>query len=95
MLLQSELPVGAAVAPEGRSLSAAGPVGWNPFEEPPFSQVADDPAFSQMTEDHIFGAEFDRIKRGSQTSKIILFLRMLLFSSFYIEKSMFVFEKVM
>ncbi|XP_054273347.1 BMP-2-inducible protein kinase-like [Macrosteles quadrilineatus] len=64
----SELPVGAAVAPEGRSLSAAGPVGWNPFEEPPFSQVADDPAFSQMTEDHIFGAEFDRIKRGSQTS---------------------------
>uniref|UniRef100_A0A1B6FIX0 Protein kinase domain-containing protein n=1 Tax=Cuerna arida TaxID=1464854 RepID=A0A1B6FIX0_9HEMI len=55
----SELPVGAAVAPEGRSLSAAGPQGWNPFEDPPFSQ---------MTEDHIFGAEFDRIKRGSQSS---------------------------
>lgn len=34
---------------------------WNPFEDPPFSQ---------MTEDHIFDAEFDAIRqRGSQTSK--------------------------
>jgi len=34
---------------------------WNPFEDPT--------PFSQMTEDHIFGAEFDKIREGSQTSK--------------------------
>lgn len=34
---------------------------WNPFEEPPFSH---------MTEDHIFGAEFDKIRKGSQSSKL-------------------------
>lgn len=33
---------------------------WNPFEDPPFSQ---------MSEDHIFGAEFDKIRQeGSQSS---------------------------
>lgn len=68
-LWQSELPVGTAVAPEGRSLSAAGPPkpGWNPFEEPPFTQTTD--------EDHIFGAEFDKIKRGSQSSKYFYTLK--------------------
>ena len=34
---------------------------WNPFN--------DAQPFSQMSEDHIFGAEFDRIRRGSQSSK--------------------------
>lgn len=35
---------------------------WNPFE--------DRTPFSQMTEDHIFGAEFDKIRReGSQNSE--------------------------
>lgn len=44
---------------EGRSLSAD--VGaWNPFE--------DVQPFNQLTEDHIFGAEFDKIRRGSNTS---------------------------
>ncbi|KAK5640382.1 hypothetical protein RI129_011193 [Pyrocoelia pectoralis] len=43
---------------DNRSLSAD-IADWNPFEEPPFSQ---------MTEDHIFGAEFDKIRRGSQSS---------------------------
>ncbi|XP_049819668.1 AP2-associated protein kinase 1 isoform X2 [Aethina tumida] len=42
---------------DGRSLSAD-VADWNPFEEPPFGQ---------MTEDHIFGAEFDKIRRGSQS----------------------------
>lgn len=53
------------IPPEGRSLSAAGPADWNPFEDPA--------PFSQMTEDHIFGAEFDKIKRGSQSSKKTFF----------------------
>lgn len=40
---------------------------WNPFE--------DRTPFSQMTEDHIFGAEFDKIRReGSQNSKLYLSL---------------------
>ncbi|KAJ9576666.1 hypothetical protein L9F63_025436, partial [Diploptera punctata] len=43
----------------GRSLSAD-IADWNPFE--------DSTPFSQMTEDHIFGAEFDKIRRGSQSS---------------------------
>jgi AP2-associated kinase len=47
-----------AAAGPGRSLSAD-VADWNPFEEPPFSQ---------MSEDHIFGAEFDKIRRGSQSS---------------------------
>lgn len=34
---------------------------WNPFN--------DMTPFSQMSEDHIFGAEFDKIRRGSQSSK--------------------------
>lgn len=50
------------VAADSRSLSAD-MSDWNPFEEPPFSQ---------MTEDHIFGQEFDRIRRGgSQSSKFL------------------------
>lgn len=45
--------------PDNRSLSAD--IGdWNPFGEAPFNQ---------LTEDHIFGAEFDKIRRGSQSSK--------------------------
>ena len=36
---------------------------WNPFN--------DMQPFSQMSEDHIFGAEFDRIRRGSQSSKYL------------------------
>lgn len=48
---------------DNRSLSAD-VADWNPFEEPPFSQ---------MTEDHIFGAEFDKIRRGSQSSKNIFY----------------------
>ncbi|KAB0791983.1 hypothetical protein PPYR_13944 [Photinus pyralis] len=43
---------------DNRSLSAD-IADWNPFEDPPFSQ---------MTEDHIFGAEFDKIRKGSQSS---------------------------
>ncbi|GLH05540.1 Putative glycogen synthase kinase-3 homolog [Gryllus bimaculatus] len=43
----------------GRSLSAD-IADWNPFE--------DSTPFSQLTEDHIFGAEFDKIRRGSQSS---------------------------
>lgn len=31
---------------------------WNPFEE--------DASFSEITEDHIFGAEFDKIRKYSQ-----------------------------
>lgn len=39
---------------------------WNPFE--------DRTPFSQMTEDHIFGAEFDKIRReGSQNSNYFFF----------------------
>lgn len=59
-MFQNELPVGGVGVYEERSLSAVGPVGWNPFEGPPLSQMA---------EDHLFGAEFDKIKRGSQSSK--------------------------
>nr|XP_023024483.1 uncharacterized protein LOC111512577 [Leptinotarsa decemlineata] len=46
------------LGPDSRSLSAD-VADWNPFEETPFSQ---------MTEDHIFGAEFDKIRRGSGSS---------------------------
>ncbi|XP_071440568.1 uncharacterized protein Nak [Hetaerina americana] len=45
--------------PGARSLSAD-IADWNPFE--------DGTPFSLMTEDHIFGAEFDKIRRGSQSS---------------------------
>ncbi|KAL0127978.1 hypothetical protein PUN28_003317 [Cardiocondyla obscurior] len=44
---------------EGRSLSAD-VAAWNPFE--------DVQPFNQLTEDHLFGAEFDKIRRGSNTS---------------------------
>lgn len=44
---------------ENRSLSAD-VAAWNPFE--------DVQPFSQLTEDHIFGAEFDKIRRGSNSS---------------------------
>ncbi|KAJ8919930.1 hypothetical protein NQ315_006459 [Exocentrus adspersus] len=54
----STTDVSHPMAPDSRSLSAD-VEGWNPFEETPFSQ---------MTEDHIFGAEFDKIRRGSQSS---------------------------
>lgn len=55
------------VGPDNRSLSAD-VADWNPFEEPPFSQ---------MSEDHIFGAEFDKIRRGSQSSMYEINLRRL------------------
>lgn len=48
------------IAADNRSLSAD-IADWNPFGEPPFSH---------MTEDHIFGAEFDKIRKGSQSSKL-------------------------
>lgn len=48
-----------APAPDVRSMSAD-IADWNPFEEAPFNQ---------LTEDHLFGAEFDKIRRGSQSSK--------------------------
>ena len=35
---------------------------WNPFD--------DSSPFNQMNEDHLFGAEFDKIRRGSQSSKL-------------------------
>ncbi|RZB58835.1 serine/threonine-protein kinase HSL1 [Asbolus verrucosus] len=54
----STADVNHPMAPDSRSLSAD-VADWNPFEEPPFSQ---------MTEDHIFGEEFDKIRRGSQSS---------------------------
>ncbi|XP_046465129.1 AP2-associated protein kinase 1 isoform X2 [Neodiprion pinetum] len=44
---------------DGRSLSAD-VAAWNPFE--------DTQPFNQLTEDHIFGAEFDKIRRGSNSS---------------------------
>ncbi|XP_011501176.1 PREDICTED: probable serine/threonine-protein kinase nek3 [Ceratosolen solmsi marchali] len=44
---------------EIRSLSAD-IAAWNPFE--------DVQPFNQLTEDHIFGAEFDKIRRGSKSS---------------------------
>ncbi|XP_039277735.1 serine/threonine-protein kinase ppk29 [Nilaparvata lugens] len=53
---------GGGAAGEGRSISAAGPTGWNPFEEPSST------AFTHITEDNFFGAEFDKIQRGSQSS---------------------------
>lgn len=34
---------------------------WNPFDDPS--------PFCQLNEDHLFGAEFDKIRRGSQSSK--------------------------
>lgn len=43
---------------------------WNPFE--------DTVAFGKMTEDHIFGQEFDKIRRGSQSSKYIVTLVIIL-----------------
>ncbi|XP_076628344.1 numb-associated kinase isoform X2 [Colletes latitarsis] len=49
----------SVIATEGRSLSAD-VAAWNPFE--------DVEPFNQLTEDHIFGAEFDKIRRGSNTS---------------------------
>jgi hypothetical protein len=59
-LIQGELS--NAVTAGGRSLSAD-IADWNPFE--------DSTPFSLMTEDHIFGAEFDKIRRGSQSSKCL------------------------
>ncbi len=35
---------------------------WNPFD--------DSSPFNQLNEDHLFGAEFDKIRRGSQSSKL-------------------------
>ncbi|CAG9860546.1 unnamed protein product [Phyllotreta striolata] len=54
----SSTDVSRSKGTESRSLSAD-VADWNPFEEPPFSQ---------LTEDHIFGAEFDKIRRGSSNS---------------------------
>lgn len=36
---------------------------WNPFDDPS--------PFCQLNEDHLFGAEFDKIRRGSESSKLI------------------------
>lgn len=36
---------------------------WNPFDDPS--------PFCQLNEDHLFGAEFDKIRRGSQSSKLV------------------------
>ncbi|XP_043683367.1 BMP-2-inducible protein kinase isoform X1 [Vespula pensylvanica] len=47
------------IGSEGRSLNTE-MAAWNPFE--------DVQPFGQLTEDHIFGAEFDKIRRGSNTS---------------------------
>ncbi|XP_076766823.1 numb-associated kinase isoform X2 [Xylocopa sonorina] len=49
----------SVTATEARSLSAD-VAAWNPFE--------DVQPFNQLTEDHIFGAEFDKIRRGSNAS---------------------------
>ena len=49
----------SSIATDGR-LSSADVAAWNPFE--------DVQPFNQLTEDHIFGAEFDKIRRGSNTS---------------------------
>lgn len=57
----STTDVSRPIEPDNRSLSAD-VADWNPFGEPPFSQI---------TEDHIFGAEFDKIRRGSQSSKFL------------------------
>ncbi|RZF41423.1 hypothetical protein LSTR_LSTR000137 [Laodelphax striatellus] len=58
----NELSVSGGGTSEGRSLSAAGPTGWNPFEEPSST------SFCHVAEDNFFGAEFDKIQRGSQSS---------------------------
>lgn len=42
---------------------------WNPFD--------DASPFCQMNEDHLFGAEFDKIRRGSQSSKHYFFVLVL------------------
>ncbi|KAI4487969.1 hypothetical protein M0802_011673 [Mischocyttarus mexicanus] len=47
------------IGSEGKSLHSE-MAAWNPFE--------DVQPFGQLTEDHIFGAEFDKIRRGSNTS---------------------------
>lgn len=57
VLPQTELS--SILANQNRSLSAD-VAAWNPFE--------DVQPFSQLTEDHIFGAEFDKIRRGSDSS---------------------------
>lgn len=36
---------------------------WNPFDDPS--------PFCHLSEDHLFGAEFDKIRRGSQSSKFL------------------------
>ncbi|XP_056630202.1 BMP-2-inducible protein kinase [Diorhabda sublineata] len=54
----STTDVSRVKGPDSRSLSAD-VADWNPFEEAPFSQ---------LTEDHIFGAEFDKIRMGSNNS---------------------------
>lgn len=54
-------------AAEGSGVAGASLVGrvavWNPFDDPS--------PFCQLSEDHLFGAEFDKIRRGSQSSKPI------------------------
>nr|XP_018905548.1 PREDICTED: serine/threonine-protein kinase sel-5 [Bemisia tabaci] len=56
----SELPkTNRQVGESGRSVSTE-MTHWNPFE--------DSSDFTQLSEDHLFGAEFDRIQRGSQSS---------------------------
>lgn len=59
-ILQSEDGSQEGLVTSEVSLAAAEVRTWNPFN--------DTTPFSQMSEDHIFGAEFDKIRRGSQSS---------------------------
>jgi len=59
--LQNELSNTTRSSGATRSLSED--IGdWNPFGEAA--------SFSQLSEDNLFGAEFDKIRRGSQSSKL-------------------------
>ena len=52
---------GAAVTVGGGAALVGHVAVWNPFDDPS--------PFCQLSEDHLFGAEFDKIRRGSQSSK--------------------------
>lgn len=49
-----------AVRPANEAVLAGHVADWNPFG---------DDSFNQLNEDHLFGAEFDKIRRGSKSSK--------------------------
>lgn len=59
LLLDIQGELSSISGTESRSLSVDVAT-WNPFE--------DAQPFNQLTEDHIFGAEFDKIRRGSNSS---------------------------